>query len=98
LNLQNNPLGNMAGIQDVMNAMAPILVQIPQFIGQEPPDDYYNKVKQAIDYAHNLGVAGFNDPMKVTVLSGKMAGRFVPPNPFNNGVGNAVNTPALFQA
>src|SRR5439155_13459511 len=28
----------------------------------------------------------------------KMAGRFVPPNPFNNSAGNAVNTPALFQA
>ncbi|PKK68510.1 hypothetical protein RhiirC2_782174 [Rhizophagus irregularis] len=43
------------------------------------------------------GVAGFNDAMKVTVLSGKMEGRFVLPNPFNNGAGNPVNTPALFQ-
>ncbi|CAB5380045.1 unnamed protein product [Rhizophagus irregularis] len=98
LNLQNNPPGNMATIQDVMTSMAPLLAQIPQYEGQEPPDTYHNKVMQAISYGHNLGVAGFNDAMKVTVLSGKMGGRFVPPNPFNNGAGNAVNTPALFQA
>ena len=98
MNLQNNPLGNMAGIQDVMNAMAPILAQILQYVGQEPPDTYHNKVMQAINYGHNLAVAGFNDAIKVTVLSGKMGGRFVPPNPFNNGAGNAINTLALFQA
>ena len=67
LNLQNNPLGNMAAIQDVMNAMAPILAQVPQYNGQEPPDIYFNKVKQAIDYGHNLAVGAFNDAMKVTV-------------------------------
>jgi hypothetical protein len=98
LNLQNNPLGNMATIQDVTISMAPILAQIPQYIGQETPDDYFNKVMQAINYGHNLAVAGFNDAMKVTVLSGKMGGRFIPPNPFNNNAGNVVNTPALFQA
>src|SRR3954469_5108775 len=47
LNLQNNPPGNMATIQDVMISMSSLLAQIPQYIGQEPPDDYYNKVKQA---------------------------------------------------
>src|SRR6266542_5986402 len=64
LNLQNNPLRNMAGIQDVMNAMVPILAQIPQYIGQEPPDSYFNKVMQVISYSNNLVVAGFNDAMK----------------------------------
>ena len=98
LNLQNNPLRNMAGIQDVMNAMAPILAQIPQYIGQEPPDSYFNKVMQVISYSNNLVVAGFNDAMKITVLSGKMEGRFISPNPFNNGAGVAVNTLVLFQA
>ena len=53
---------------------------------------------QAISYGTSLGVAAFNDVVKVTVLSGKMAGRFIPPNPFNDAAGNAVNTPALFQA
>ena len=87
----------MATIQDVLQAMAPLLAQIPQYNGQEPPDTYHNKVMQAISYGTNLAVAAFNDAMKVTVLSGKMAGRFIPSNPFNNAAGNAVNTPALFQ-
>ena len=88
----------MATIQDVMTSMAPFLAQILQYVGQELLDTYHNKVMQAISYGNNLAVAGFNDAMKVTVLSGKMVGRFVPPNPFNNGAENAVNTPALFQA
>jgi len=96
LNLQNNPLGNMATLPDVFQAMAPLLAQIPQYDEQEPPDTYYNKVMQAISYGTSLGVAAFNDVVKVTVLSGKMAGRFVPPNPFNNAAGNAVNTSDLF--
>ncbi|CAB5217272.1 hypothetical protein RhiirA1_458655 [Rhizophagus irregularis] len=75
LNLQNNPPGNMATIQDVMTSIAPLLAQIPQY----------------------ERVASFSDAMKVTVLSGKMEGRFISPNPFNNGAGNPVNTPALFQ-
>src|SRR5438046_7065010 len=87
----------MATIQDVLQAMAPLLAQIPQYNEQEPPDTYHNKVMQAISYGTNLAVAAFNDAMKVTVLSGKMAGRFIPPNPFNNAAGNTVNTPALFQ-
>ena len=88
----------MATLPDVFQAMAPLLAQIPQYDGQEPPDTYYNKVMQAISYGTSLGVAAFNDVVKVTVLSGKMAGRFIPPNPFNNAAGNAVITPALFQA
>ena len=88
----------MATIQDVMTSMASLLAQISQYEGQELPDTYHNKVMQAISYGNNLGVEGFNDVMKVTVLSGKMGGRFVPLNPFNNSAGNAVNTPALFQA
>ncbi|CAI2196938.1 16223_t:CDS:1, partial [Funneliformis geosporum] len=38
----------------------------------------------AINYGHSLGVAAFNDDVKTNVLVGKMAGRFTPPNPFNN--------------
>src|SRR5947199_9278848 len=87
----------MATLPDVFQAMAPLLAQIPQYDEQEPPDTYYNKVMQAISYGTSLGVAAFNDVVKVTVLSGKMAGRFIPLNPFNNAAGNAVNTPALFQ-
>jgi hypothetical protein len=98
LNLQINPPGNMATLPDVLNSMASLLAQIPQYVGQELPDDYYNKVIQAINYGHSLGVVGFDDAIKTNILAGKTAGRFTPPNPFNNNAGNAVNTPALFIA
>ncbi|CAI2191077.1 5197_t:CDS:2, partial [Funneliformis geosporum] len=34
-------------------------------------------------------VTGFNDAIKTNVLIEKMAGRFTPPNSFNNGTGSA---------
>src|SRR5215471_15960934 len=44
-NLQNNPIGNMAAIQDVMQVLAPRLVALPDYDGQEPPDLYYQKLR-----------------------------------------------------
>src|SRR5271170_4309484 len=96
LALQNIPPGNMAAIQDIMNAMAPLLSQILQYIGQEPPDDYFNKVMQVFTYGTQLGVAGFNNAIKTNILAGKMGGKFIPLNPFNNGAAVAVVTSALF--
>src|SRR5271170_7178138 len=98
LAIQNIPPGNIAAIQDVMNAMAPLLSQIPQYIGQEPPDDYFNKVMQVFTYGTQLGVAGFNDAIKTNILAGKMAGKFTPPQLFNNAAAVAVVTPVLFIA
>ncbi|CAI2190032.1 7931_t:CDS:2, partial [Funneliformis geosporum] len=98
LNLQINSPGNMAILPDVLNSMASLLAQIPQYVSQELPDDYYNKVMQVINYGHSLGVAVFNDGVKTNVLAGKMAGRFTPSNPFNNNAEIAVATPALFIA
>ena len=65
--LQNNPLRNMAaaiGLQDVINSMAPLLAQIPQYTGQEPPDSYYSKVMQVFNYSDQLAFVEFNDAMK----------------------------------
>ncbi|CAI2193024.1 11944_t:CDS:2, partial [Funneliformis geosporum] len=76
LNLQINPPGNMVTLPDILNSMAPLLAQIPQYIR----------------------VVGFNDSIKTNILAGKMAGRFIPPNPFNNNAENAINTSALFIA
>ncbi|CAI2193412.1 1680_t:CDS:2 [Funneliformis geosporum] len=74
----------MATLPDVLQSIALFLAQIPQYVGQELPDDYYNKVMQVINYDDSLGVAVFNDGVKTNVLAGKMAGRFTSPNPFNN--------------
>src|SRR5271170_603906 len=96
LALQNIPPRNMAAIHDVFQVMAPLLSQIPQYIGQEPPDEYYNKLMQVITYGNAIAPAGFNDGIKITILAGKMAGKFIPPQPFNNGAAVAVVTSALF--
>ncbi|CAI2199488.1 2092_t:CDS:1, partial [Funneliformis geosporum] len=98
LKLQINPPGNMATLPKVFNSMAPLLAQIPQYIGQELPDEFYNHVMQVINYGNSLGVVGFDNAIKTNVLAGKMAGRFTPPNPFNNSAGNLINTLALFIA
>ena len=96
-NFQNNPVGNMATIQDVTISMGPLLAKVKPYEGQEAPDDYFNKISQILAYGDTLGVVGFNNAVKTNVLASKMAGRFIPPNPFNDGAGNAVNTSALFQ-
>ncbi|CAI2189747.1 3711_t:CDS:1, partial [Funneliformis geosporum] len=72
--------------------------QIPQYVGQELPDDYYNKVMQVINYGHLLEIVVFNNGVKTNILAEKMAGRFTPPNPFNNSARIAIATPALFIA
>ncbi|CAI2193091.1 695_t:CDS:1, partial [Funneliformis geosporum] len=89
---------NIAILPDVLNSMASLLTQIPQYVGQKLPDDYYNKVMQVINYSHLLGVAVFNDGVKTNVLAGKMAERFTPSNPFNNSAGIAIATLTLFIA
>ena len=87
----------MAAIQDVMNAMAPLLAREEPYVGQEPPDDYFNRISQLFAYGDTLGVGAFNPAVKTNVLASKMAGRFMPPNSFNNASGVAVVTPVLFQ-
>ena len=99
--LQNNSLpnpliANMATISEVIISLGPQLAQIPQYIGQEPPDDYYNKIMQIFHHGDTLAVAGFNNAVKTQLLSSKLAGRFISPNSFNNAAGNVVVTPALF--
>jgi len=96
--LQNNPLPNpnMAAIQDVMTSMAPLLAQIPQYIGQEPPDDYFNKVVQVFDYATALGVAGFNDMVKTNILKSKMSGKYASVSA-QYPIGTDIDTPVRFR-
>ncbi|CAG8784923.1 4064_t:CDS:2 [Cetraspora pellucida] len=90
---------NMATIQEVMAVVTPLIAPIPQYIGQEPPEDYVNKIKQLYNYGSTVGVVvGFNNAVKIQILASKMGGKYILPNPFNNQIGIAVNTPALFLA
>ncbi|GBB96432.1 hypothetical protein RclHR1_27520003, partial [Rhizophagus clarus] len=98
LNLQNNPPGNMATIQDVMHTLAPLLVQLPNYDGQEPPDVYYQKFRNINEMARPLAVAAFNAAARCQVMINKMTGRFAPV-PANDpyAAGNpAINTEPLF--
>ncbi|PKY60311.1 hypothetical protein RhiirA4_483881 [Rhizophagus irregularis] len=78
LNLQNNPPGNMATIQDVMHTISPALAQLPDYDGQEPPDTYYQKLRNINEMARPLAVAGFNLAVRTNVMINKMTGRFAP--------------------
>ncbi|GBC10224.1 hypothetical protein RclHR1_09450008 [Rhizophagus clarus] len=78
LNLQNNPPGNMATIQDVMHTLASLLAQLPNYDGQEPPDVYYQKLKNINEMARLLAVTVFNSAVKCQVMINKMTGRFAP--------------------
>ncbi|CAG8727739.1 20153_t:CDS:2 [Cetraspora pellucida] len=101
LQLQNNMpiLVNMATIQEVIAVITLLIAPIPQYIGQKPPEDYVNKIKQLYNCGSTLDVvAAFNDVIKTQILASKIGGKYIPPNLFNNQAGVAVNTPALFLA
>ena len=89
----------MATIQEVMAIVTPLIATVPQYIGQEPPEDYVNKIIQLYNCGGTLGaVVAFDDVVKTQILGSKMGGKYIPPNPFNNRAGVLVNTPVLFLA
>jgi uncharacterized protein YbgA (DUF1722 family) len=52
LNLQNNPLGNMAEArrQPLYNIIGPIFAKHEQYTGEEPPNDYLDRVWNSISH------------------------------------------------
>jgi len=97
LNLQNNPLGNMATMVDVNKLLRPQLSALPFYDGQEEPDSYYAKLRTINESARALAVAGFNAFERANMMKGKMTGRFHPVpanNPYN--ANNAINSEAEF--
>ncbi|CAG8835286.1 6346_t:CDS:1, partial [Racocetra persica] len=40
----------------VISSLSPLIAQIPQYIDQEPPDEYYNKTVQVFAYEGVLEV------------------------------------------
>src|SRR6266542_1603216 len=97
LNLQNNPLGNMATMVDVNKLLRPQLFALPFYDGQEEPDSYYAKLRTINESARTLAVAGFNAVERANMMKGKMTGRFHPVlanNPYN--ANNAINSEAEF--
>ncbi|CAJ0832779.1 11928_t:CDS:2 [Entrophospora sp. SA101] len=68
----NQPLANMATLEHVMLALAPLVAQIPLYTGQEPPDAYIDKMEQLFTYGTALNVAGFNAAVKTDILKSKI--------------------------
>uniref|UniRef100_U9T2I5 Uncharacterized protein n=1 Tax=Rhizophagus irregularis (strain DAOM 181602 / DAOM 197198 / MUCL 43194) TaxID=747089 RepID=U9T2I5_RHIID len=108
LALQNNPLGNMADARrlPVLNLIAPILAKNKPYTGQEPPDDYLDRLIQSISFAQghmtvleNANAGDFDDAVKCNIYKAQMGGKYLPvpaQDPYN---GNAnINTPATLRA
>lgn len=75
-----------------------LLNPIPQYIGQTPPDEYFDTIIQAWApavpnmVALELATAGdFDDAVKVEIMKGKVGGKYAPIPAQNNFVNPAVN-------
>ena len=109
--LHNNPPNqiNMADARrlPVLKLMAPALAKFQPYTGQEPPDDYLDKVIQSWAYLEghmtvleNANAGDFDNAVKCNILKSMMGGKYAPV-PANNGlvVGNpAINSPDTLRA
>jgi hypothetical protein len=111
LALQNNPLLNMANAHlrrlPLLKILNPNLGKFQSYTGQEPPDEYLDKVIQS--WAHleghmtlleNANAGDFDNAYKCEILKSMMGGKYTPV-PANNGLvaGNpAINTPDTLRA
>ena len=111
LALQNNPLLNMANAHlrrlPLLKILNPNLGKFQSYTGQEPPDEYLDKVIQS--WAHleghmtlleNANAGDFDNAYKCEILKSMMGGKYTPV-PANNSLiaGNpAINTPDTLRA
>ncbi|CAG8607928.1 1775_t:CDS:2 [Cetraspora pellucida] len=91
----------------LLKLMAPAFAKFPPYTGQEPPDDYLNKVIQSWAYLEghmtvleNANAGNFVNTVKCNILKSMMGGKYVPVLANNNlEVGNpAINSPDTLQA
>ena len=111
LALHNNPPNqiNMADARrlPIVKLMAPALAKFQPYTGQEPPDDYLDKVIQSWAYLEghmtvleNANAGDFDNAIKYNILKSMMGGKYALV-PANNGlvVGNpAINSPDILRA
>ena len=90
----------------VLNLIASILAKNKPYTGQEPPDDYLDRLIQSISFAQehmtileNANAGDFDDAVKCNIYKAQMGGKYLPvpaQDPYN---GNApINTPATLRA
>jgi hypothetical protein len=109
INLQNNPLGNMAEArrQPIYNIIGPIFAKHEQYTGQEPPNEYLDRVWNSISHLEpnmtvleTANVGDFNDAIKFGLLKTKLGGKYIPVpanDPYANPVA-PINSPATLRA
>ena len=108
LAFQNNPLENMADARrlPVLTMIALVLVKTKPYIGQEPSDDYLDRLIQSISFAQghmtvleNENAGDFDDAVKCDIFKAQMGGKYLPvpaQDPYN---GNAnINSLATLRA
>ncbi|CAJ0843737.1 9239_t:CDS:2 [Entrophospora sp. SA101] len=100
LALHNNPQNMAATVIECSNIIAPSLANILEYIGQEHPDAWYERITKLFLHPTIAGNVNFTDAHKVSVLSSKMADPYHPVPAQNNYVNPAVNidTPDRFNA
>src|SRR3989337_319880 len=109
-NLQiNNPLGNMAEArrQPLYNIIGTIFAKHEPYTGQEPPNDYLDRVWNFISHLEpnmtaleNANANDFDDAIKFGLLKTKLGGKYIPV-PANNPYINPappINSPATLRA
>ncbi|CAG8739598.1 1501_t:CDS:2, partial [Acaulospora morrowiae] len=109
INLQNNPLANSLNMattsrQHIYQTIQTSLAHIPNYIGQEPLNDYCNKIQQAISFADTMIIDAnhanantFTDAHKADIYKLKMARKYVPV-PAQHPVVTNIDTPDCFRA
>ncbi|RIB15569.1 hypothetical protein C2G38_2192057 [Gigaspora rosea] len=103
--VNNPPINlNMAAVnrQQIYLNIQTALAQISPYLGQEPPDDYCNRIERAIGYADTMiadanhaNVKTFTDAHKADIYKSKMAGKYllIPPQHADNNI----DTPVRFR-
>src|SRR5215216_6241368 len=82
----------------VLKLMAPALGKFKPYTGQEPPDEYLDKVIQSWVYLEGhmtaletANAGDFDDAVKCDILKSKMGGKYAPVPAQNDFVNPAVN-------
>ncbi|GES87588.1 hypothetical protein GLOIN_2v1778214 [Rhizophagus clarus] len=92
--------------EPLYNIIGPIFAKHKQYTGQEPPDEYLDKVWKSISHLdgsmtalENANVRDFDNVIKCGLLKTKLGGKYIPVpvnNPYTAG-NPAINSPATLQ-
>ncbi|CAB4407228.1 unnamed protein product [Rhizophagus irregularis] len=90
----------------VLTIIAPVFAKTKPYTGQEPPDDYLDRLIQSISFAQghmtalkNANAGDFDDAVKCDIFKAQMGRKYLPVPAQNLYNGNAnINSPATLRA